>query len=77
MQAFWVTVSWGALGPQLRKPLDTERDMQIISRHTWALLESADLCPFNPVSVTKNTGLDAGKTPAGPHVDENGLLKQI
>ena len=72
-----MTVSWRAFGPQLRKPLDTERDMHIISKHTWTLLESANLCPFNPESVTKDTGPDTGKTPAGPHVDENGLLKQI
>lgn len=77
MQAFWVTVSWRALGPQLRKPLDTERVMQIISKHTGTLLKSADLCPFNSASVTENTGPDTGKMPAGPHVDENGFLQQI
>lgn len=66
-----------ALGPQLRKPLDTESGHADHFQTHRLLLKSADLCSFNPAPVTKNTGPDTGKTPAGPHVDENGFLKQI
>lgn len=77
MQAFWVTVSWRALGPQLRKPLDTERVMQIISKHTGTLLRCRSVF-FQPLHLLPRTqALTQGKTPAGPHVDENGFLKQI